>query len=146
MAAYRWRRVEPFVKTPLPVALPQARVALVTTAGLYRAGMDQPFRHVAGGNVSLRVLPHNAALHELLVGQTSDSFDRTPVESDRNVAFPIDRLRALVALGEIGEVSARHLSFNGSISAPGRLLRESAPRGARVFVQDQVDVALLVPV
>jgi hypothetical protein len=34
----------------------------------------------------------------------------------------------------------------GSITAPARLVRESAPAAAQVLVADRVDVALLVPV
>jgi hypothetical protein len=34
----------------------------------------------------------------------------------------------------------------GSITAPGRLQRDSAPRAAALLVEDAVDVALLVPV
>jgi hypothetical protein len=34
----------------------------------------------------------------------------------------------------------------GSITAPGRLIRDSAPAMADLLVEDQVDVALLVPV
>ncbi len=34
----------------------------------------------------------------------------------------------------------------GSITAPGRLMRETAPEAARWLVDDGVDVAILVPV
>jgi hypothetical protein len=34
----------------------------------------------------------------------------------------------------------------GSITAPGRLLKQTAPAAAQLFVEDTVDVALLVPV
>ncbi|MDP6928564.1 MAG: glycine/sarcosine/betaine reductase selenoprotein B family protein, partial [Planctomycetota bacterium] len=76
----------------------------------------------------------------------SDSFDHTGLREDPNLAFPLDRLRELVASGRIGSLAPRHLSFMGSITAPGRLVRESAPQAARWLLEDQVDVALLVPV
>ena len=66
--------------------------------------------------------------------------------ADIDVVFPLDSLKALVANGEIGDVAPRHLSFMGSITAPTRLVRESAPAAADLLVADQVDVALLVPV
>ena len=66
--------------------------------------------------------------------------------ADVNVVFPIDSLKVLVAAGEIGDVAPRHLSFMGSITAPTRLVRESAPAAADLLVADQVDIALLVPV
>jgi hypothetical protein len=43
-------------------------------------------------------------------------------------------------------LAPRHLSFMGSITAPGRLVAESAPEAAQLLVDDGVDVALLVPV
>jgi len=68
------------------------------------------------------------------------------MESDRNVALPMERLRTLAARGAIGSSAPRHLSFNGSISAPGRLVRESAPQAAKMFLEDGVDAAVLIPV
>ena len=47
---------------------------------------------------------------------------------------------------DIGSVNRRHLSFMGSIPAPGRLIRDSAPAAAQLLVEDRVDAALLVPV
>lgn len=146
MAIYRWRRVEPLAWTPLAVPLRKARVGLVTTAGLYRPNIDKAFTRVRGGDYSFRIILDDADLRALSVGQTSAAFDREPVESDRNVALPTQRLRTLVARGEIGSSAPRHLSFNGSIPAPGRLVRESAPQAARIFLDDGVDAALLIPV
>ena len=66
--------------------------------------------------------------------------------ADPNLAFPLDRARELAALGLVGSLNRRHLSFMGSITAPGRLVRHTAPEAARLLVEDGVDVALLVPV
>ena len=146
MAAYRWRTAEQLAWTPLGIPLREARVGLVTTAGLYRPGIDQPFERVRGGDASFRIIPDDVDLPSLAIGQTSRAFDRRPVEADRNAALPTDRLRELVELGEVGSSASRHLSFNGSITAPGRLVRQAAPEAAEVFRQEQVDAVLLVPV
>ena len=138
--------MEPLAWTPLRAPLREARVGLVTTAGLYRPGMDEPFERIRGGDSSFRIIPDDVDLPSLAIGQTSDAFDRRPVEADRNAALPIERLRALVQRGEVGSVSPRHLSFNGSITAPARLVRDVAPEAAEVFRQEQVDAVLLVPV
>ncbi|MEA2325285.1 MAG: D-proline reductase (dithiol) PrdB, partial [Thermoanaerobaculia bacterium] len=66
--------------------------------------------------------------------------------ADPNLAFPLDRLHELERDGRIGRVNKRHLSFMGSITAPGRLIRDSAPAAAELLVADGVDIALLVPV
>ena len=114
--------------------------------GLYRPGIDEPFRKVRGGDYSYRVIPDDVGLATLALGQTSTAFDRGPVESDRNVALPLERLRELVRRGEVGSSAPRHLSFNGSISAPGRLVRDGAPEAATLLRDDGVQGALLVPV
>jgi len=48
--------------------------------------------------------------------------------------------------GRIGEISQRHFSFMGSIPAPARLTRETAPEVAEKLRQDRVDAVLLTPV
>ncbi len=146
MRLYRWRRVNAPMWSPLTVPLREARIALVTTAGLFRPGVDRPFDRMRGGDFSFRVIPDDTELQALAVGQTSDAFDRQPVEADRNSALPLDRLHQLVANGEVGASAPRHLSFNGSITAPGRLIRDSAPDAARLLRDDGVQGALLVPV
>lgn len=146
MAMYRWRRVEPTGWTPLPVPLRRARIGLVTTAGLFRPAVDEPFTEIRGGDFTFRAIPDDVEMSSLKVGQTSAAFDRGPVEADANAALPIERLRALVQQGEVGSAAPRHLSFNGSITAPGRLVSESAPAAARLFAEDGVQGALLVPV
>ncbi len=146
MAVYRWRTVEPLTWTRLAVPLREARIALVTTAGLYRPAVDEPFRHIRGGDYGYRVIRDDADLSSLAIGQTSTAFDRKTMESDRNTALPIERLRALVTRDEVGSAAPRHLSFNGSIPAPGRLVRESAPHAAKVLIDDGVHAALLIPV
>ena len=64
---------------------------------------------------------------------------------DRNLVFPLDRFRELAAQGTIGTLNHRHFSFMGSISAPGRLISETAAAVAALLRQDEVDAAFLVP-
>ena len=146
MAVYRWRRLDPVPWTRPAVPLRRAKVALLTTGGLYRPQIDEPFRRVRGGDYSFRVVPDDVELESLVVGQTSEAFDRRPAEADRNAVLPIERLRTLVERGEVGSSAPRHLSFNGSITAPGRLVGESAPQAADLLTRDGVQAALLVPV
>lgn len=146
MAAYRWRRIEPVPWTPLSLPLARARVALVTSAGLLRPGLDAPFHEARGGDPSVRWLPSDVSLAGLAIGQTSDAFDRTAIERDRNEALPLERLAEFADDGVIGAVAPRHLSFNGSMTAPGRFVAETAPQVAGMLLADAVQAALLVPV
>ena len=76
----------------------------------------------------------------------SDLYDHSGLRQDPNLVFPLDRLRELVRSGRIGSLSQQHLSFMGSITAPGRLIKKTAPAAVRKLVEDGVDMALLVPV
>jgi D-proline reductase (dithiol) PrdB len=143
---YRWRRIEPVPFTRLEKPLGEARVGLVSTAGLVPPG-EPPFDEtVKGGDTSYRTIPSGTDLAALVESHRSDAWDHRGVTADRNLALPIERLEELREAGRIGAVNRRHLSFMGSVTAPGRLVRDSAPEAAQLFVDDQVDVALLVPV
>ncbi|MDX2194256.1 MAG: glycine/sarcosine/betaine reductase selenoprotein B family protein [Gemmatimonadales bacterium] len=146
LATYRWRVLQPSPWAVPRVPLARARVALVTSAGLLRPGVDAPFHEARGGDPSVRWLPADVDPATLEIGQTSDAFDRAPIVADRNAAFPLDRLRELAAAGAIGAVAPRHVSFNGSMTAPGRFTAETAPQVAGQLERDAVDAALLVPV
>jgi D-proline reductase (dithiol) PrdB len=143
---YRWRRVEPLPLAALSRELPVCRVALVTTAGLVPPGMEPFDLGQRGGDTTFRVIPADADLASLEIVHRSDAFDRDAVAADRNVAFPLDRLRELAAAGEVGSVAPRQLSFMGSITAPGRLVKETAGQAADLLAEDRADVALLAPV
>jgi len=146
LKTYRWRRIDPVPWTPLRKPLAEANVALVTTAGLVMAG-QQPFDDkIKGGDSSYRVIPGDADVSALIDTHRSETFDHSGVQSDPNLAFPLDRLHELASDGRIGRVSKRHLSFMGSITAPGRLISDTAHAAARLLVEDAVDVVLLVPV
>lgn len=146
MATYRWRRIDPVPWAPLRRPVGEARLALVTSAGLYRPGVDEPFHEQKGGDPTVRWLPADTDLATLAVGQTSDSFDRSPIDADREAALPMKVVRELVAAGAVGSIAPQAVSFNGSMTAPGRFVSETAPQVAGQLLRDQVDAALLVPV
>jgi len=146
LLAYPWRSIAPVPLARLRKSLSQSRVALVTTAGLVPAGATAFDPDARGGDASFRVIAADADLAQITEHHRSNSFDHSGIAKDRNLALPLDRLRALSAEGIIGELAPRHLSFMGSITAPGRLVRDTAPQAARVLEEDGVDVALLVPV
>ena len=146
LAAYRWRRIDPVPWSPLRKPLAASKVGIVSTAGLVLPGQPPFDEGVRGGDSSFRVIPSDADLTTLIDTHRSETYDHAGVHSDSNLVLPLDRLRELEHDGRIGSVAGRHLSFMGSITAPGRLTKESAPAAAQLFVEDQVDVALLVPV
>jgi len=143
---YPWRRIDPVPWTPLAKPLSASRLALVSSAGLVLPGQEPFDARVRGGDFSFREIPTDADVRAFIDSHRSDAFDHAGMASDPNVAFPLDRARELAASGFVGSLNRRHLSFMGSITAPGRLVLDTAPRAARLLVEDGVDVALLVPV
>ena len=118
---------------------------MVTSAGVHLP-QDTPFEKVKGGDFSYRWIPEEAPLQELVCTHPSGAWDRSGVEADPNMAMPLDRLKELRDQGVIRSLASRHASFQGSITAPLRLMRNSAPEMARVMADDGVDVAILTPV
>lgn len=146
LKAYRWRRIDPVPNAPLRKPLARSRLALVSTAGMV-APEQPPFDDtVKGGDWSFREIPADTDPRTLIDCHRSETFDHAGLAADANLGFPLERVRELADRGRIGSVNHRHLSFMGSITAPGRLQKETAPAAARLLVADEVDVALLVPV
>ncbi len=132
--------------TPLRKPLSNCSVALVTTAGLSLP--DQPPFDVTirMGDSSFREIPADISPQLLEMHQRSWAFDQTGILRDRNLAFPLDRLREMRERGEIGAIASHHYSFMGSIVSPSKLIKESAPEVAHRLAADAVDVVLLTPV
>jgi D-proline reductase (dithiol) PrdB len=146
LKTYRWRRIDPVPWAPLRRPLPEAKVAVVSTAGLVLPGQERFDNDVRGGDWSYREVPADADPASFIDAHRSASYDHGGVHADANLAFPLDRIRELAGEGTIGAVSHRHFSFMGSITAPSRLVQESAPRVADALEQDGVDAVLLVPI
>jgi D-proline reductase (dithiol) PrdB len=146
LKAYPWRHIDPVPVARLEKPLGECRVALVSSAGFVVPGQEPFSQAVRGGDFSYRVIPRGVDLQTLEDHHRSDSYSHDGVDADRNMGLPLDRLFELEAAGEIGSVAPRHISVMGSITAPGRFIKRSLPEIADILVEDQVDVALMVPV
>ncbi len=146
MRAYPYRRVDWRPGACLEKPLREARVAVVTTAAYFKPDQPPFDTSIRGGDHSYRVIPANTDLSALLVAHKSDAFDTRGIASDKNLALPLDRLKSLAEEGVMGSVAPRHFSFMGSITAPGRLIANTAPEVARMLLEDAVDAVLLTPV
>ena len=129
----------PFVRLAQP--LTAARVTIVTTAGLHRRG-DRPF---GPGEQTYRVIPADTPAADIIQSHTSLGFDRVPIMRDVNISYPIDRLRELVARGEIGALGPNGYSFMGAQRELTRIEGETGPDVARRLREDGTDVAVLTP-
>lgn len=146
LKAYQWRRIKPVPWTPLIKPLHECKVALVSSAG-FVTPEQKPFDDaIRGGDTSFRDIPSDSDVSELIESHRSDIFDHSGMREDPNLAFPINRMAELNRTGKIDAVNHRHLSFMGSITAPGRLIKRTAPEAVQRLVNDKVDIAILVPV
>jgi D-proline reductase (dithiol) PrdB len=98
----------PFVAPTKPLA--ECRLAIVTTAGLHRRGG----RLFGPGDQTYRVIPSATPTVDIVQSHTSLGFDRTAIMRDLNISFPIDRVRELVARGELGGLAPHFYSFMGA--------------------------------
>lgn len=123
-----------------PVPLEQARIALVSTAGIHRRS-DQVF---GPGSSDFRLIPGDVDPADLVMSHVSVNFDRSGFQQDLNLVFPLSHLQLMAAQGEIGSVAAWHYSFMGATD-PARMADHGAAVG-RQLRADGVTAALLVPV
>ena len=143
---YRWRRIDPVPWAPLSKPLSECRLGLVSTAGLTLEGQKPFDESIKGGDYSFREIPWDSDIRRLVENHRSESWDHRGVEQDPNIAFPLDRMRELLEHGRVGSLAERYLTFMGSVTATGRMVRDALPEACASFVAQGVDVALLVPV
>jgi D-proline reductase (dithiol) PrdB len=146
LRAYPWRRIDPVPWTPLRKPLAASKLALVSSAGFIAPGQTPFDEKRQGGDPSFRQIDSNVDVRSLSEFHRSKTFDHRGIDEDPNLGFPIERARELVERGRLHSLNRRHLSFMGSITAPGRFVRETVPQAASWLTEDGVDVALLVPV
>lgn len=127
--------------TPPALPLSACRVAIVTTAGLHRRGA-RPF---GPGDQTYRVIPSDTPAADIVQSHTSIGFDRVPIMRDVNISFPIERLRELVARGELGGLAPHCYSFMGAQREVRRIETETGPEVARRLRDEGAHVALITP-
>jgi len=130
--------------------LTDAKVALLTTAGLSMKGerpfdMDTERGRPTWGDPGWRRLRADA--NSASIEANHLHIDTGYIQKDINVALPLDRLRELVAAGDVGAMAETHYSVMGYQGADTSVLEgESAPAIAASMRSEGVDLALLAPV
>lgn len=139
-------RIDPVPCQPLRQPIARSKVALVTTAGFCPPGQTPFDNSLKKGDCTWREIPGSIETATLIESHRSQSFDHRGVEADRNLAFPLDRFRELLAAGVIGSLNHRHFSFMGSIVGPRQLIDQQAPEVAQLLKDDGVEIVFLTPV
>lgn len=139
------------VWTPFEKRLAEARIALLTSAGLYLEGEQAPFdderekAEPTWGDPTHRVIP--APLEAGRLGMTHLHLNHEDVLADPEIALPVAGLAALVAEGRVGSVAAEHVSVMGYQEAGLEVWRrETAPAIVDLLRTQGTDGLILAPV
>lgn len=139
---YRWvHNEQPPPFTPLARPLHESRVALIASGGVYVRG--QVAFHFKD-DTSYRIVPRDVDYNDLRV--THFAYDLTDARADPNVVFPLEALLELADEGHVGEVAPNAYTFMGGIYSARRVQQELAPALTEHLRNDEVDLAILVPV
>ncbi len=141
---------EPFVWAPLPKPLHRCTLALMTSAGIYLKGSQEPFdeerekREPTWGDPTYRVIPSDVRQEQ--VGCSHLHINQEDLLEDVDVVLPIRAFRTLAAEGVIGALADEHYSFMGYQDRRLADWRETqGPQLATRLKERGVDVLLLAP-
>ena len=146
LKTYRWRRIDPVPWTPLKKPLQDCRLALVSSAGLVTTEQEPFEKGIRIGDTGMREISSDVEAANLRDCHRSKAFDHTGIQQDPNLAFPAERLREMAKAGFVGSLNHRYFSLMGSVTAADQLIRQTIPPLVSKLVEDQVDIALLIPV
>ncbi len=133
---YVWASHDETPFTPLKKPLAESIITLVTTA-VAHPEIPKPVR--AAESIPFSEVPESFLTDEL-------SWDReTTHTNDRESYFPIESLRAMEAEGVIGALANR-FHFVPTQYSHRATTSEDAPAIAKACLDDNVDIALLVPI
>ena len=140
---YRWTVNETAPLHRLDKPLAECTVSLLTSGGVSQCSMPA-FNPDARNDHRLDAIDRDVDATDF---QIHDSYyDHSDAERDINCIFPVERLRELAELGEIGKVSDRLWSgFMGRIYNRSKVLQESGPAFAAALREDEVDILIAAP-
>jgi len=136
--------------SPLAKPLREARIALVTTAGLNVRGLEPPFdyereqREPRWGDPSYRRLPRDVRQEQVQTGHLH--INNEDIDRDFNVAIPITRMLELEAQGVVGSLASTNYSFMGYQPDTAEWSARYGPEVARLMKDDAVDGVVMTPV
>jgi D-proline reductase (dithiol) PrdB len=131
--------------TPVVKSLEQAKIAIVTAAGVHHKDQEPFDMFDCDGDPSFRVIDGTRPLSDMMI--THDYYDHSDADKDINIVFPLERLKEFERERLVGRVADIHYGFMGHIT--GRhipaLINKTAPQVAKRLKKDRVDIVLLLP-
>ena len=152
-----YERPEPLPDETEPVwaafekRLAESRIALLSSAGLFVKGVQEPFdvdrerREPEWGDPSWRPIPASVTSDSL--GMTHLHVNADDVLADHNIALPAMVLDEFVAEGVVGGRTDEHISVMGYQEAGLRVWRETTAPAVVARLRDHgADAVVLAPV
>lgn len=149
--AYRYAKNEDSPFTPLSKPVSQSRLMLVSSAGMEFIPDDgpepEPFKGInIGENDKVEVFSIPSDIPKEKLKYISGAHNRADSPMlDINAFFPLTRLRELQSQGVIGSLAENFLRIRPCYST-SKTLKLDSPEVLKRCREDNVDVALLVPV
>jgi len=141
---------EAMVWAPFEKRLAEAKVALLTSAGLYLKATQPPFdgerekREPTWGDPTWRAIPTGITTPEL--GMMHLHLNTSDVLADHDIALPTTRLAELMRDGVVGASASRHFSVMGFQQDLTAWREVTGPAIARALHANGVDAVVLTPV
>jgi Glycine/sarcosine/betaine reductase selenoprotein B (GRDB) len=136
LPSFAWMHYDqPSPRTPLTKPLSGARVGLLDTAGAHVRGTPP-----VGSSGRAALLPLDAD-----IVFTHPGFDTERAMQDPDVVHPVHALQRLAGAGVIGELAPTAVSVMGGVLIGQRLVDRGVPVAVQAMLDQQVDLALLVP-
>jgi D-proline reductase (dithiol) PrdB len=130
--------------------LDEARIGLLSSAGIFLAGEQEPFdvererREPTWGDPTLRIIPNDVTQSQL--DATHLHINTTDLLTDMNVALPIGRLNELADAGAIGSAAPEHYSVMGFQEGGAEVWRTTTgPEIAAHCHAADIDALILAP-
>ncbi len=135
--------------TPLEKPINQARFALVTSAGVYLKGKQEPFdlagerKNPLWGDPTYRAIPSDVQQDQ--IGVAHLHINSEDIEQDINIVLPVQRFQELATASEIGSLASQHYSFMGYQANDDEWRERYGPEVAQRMIEEEVDAALITP-
>jgi D-proline reductase (dithiol) PrdB len=140
---YQWSQFDSSPWCALNKALGEAKIALVSSAGIFRDDQE-PFDPWAVNDLSFRRIPVETEPARLKLHH--NYFDHRDAMKDINCVFPVERLKELEREGTIGGVVEEAITLGmGRLYKRTALQKQTVPKIVEVLRGHGVDAALLVP-
>jgi len=126
------------------VDLSTSRLMLISSAGGYLAGGQEPFDAAHPlGDYTLRLIPRATPPQAIVFSH--DHYDHAAVDQDPQVLMPLGHLEDLAREVLIGDLSPSVVSFMGYQPDVARVVDELIPPILEIAKTERIAAALLIP-